>query len=154
LTHGLQVQSHYTWADSVDNGQGSSSTLSGNSPLNPRNLMGDRGPSNFDVRHRFGISIIWQPAYYDKASALQRCTLSGWTVAPIFFAQTGLPFTATVNGNPPSGLNNTGTGTIGAQGSTRVPFLERNSFRLPGAYNMDLRIAKSLPVWERVRFEL
>jgi hypothetical protein len=154
LTNGLQVQASYTIANSLDDGQGTSPTLSGNSPLNPRNLMADWGPSNFDVRHRFTASGIWQPNYFDKSAKLVQYALGGWTVAPIFIMQSGLPFSPTISGNPPSGAGNTGTGTVGAQGSTRVPFLERNSYRYPRTANLDLRISKGFRIHERVRFEL
>jgi hypothetical protein len=80
--------------------------------------------------------------------------LSGWTIAPIFTAQTGLPYTPTVTGNSPSGSGATGSGSIGAQGATRVPFLERNSFRLPSVVVMDLRISRSFRLWERGRVEI
>ncbi len=154
FTHGLQFQSSYTWADSVDNGQGTSPTLSGNAPLDAYNLALDRGPSNFDVRHRAVGSLVWQPEYFDHAAGLAHWLLSGWTIAPIITAQTGLPFSATVTGNPPSGSGNAASGVIGAQGSSRVPFLERNSFRYPAVFDTDLRISRAFLFRERVRFEL
>jgi hypothetical protein len=152
MSHGFQVQGSYTWADSVDDGQGTSPTLSGNSPSNPRNLMFDRGPSNFDIRHRFSASAIYQPGYH--GTGMMKYALAGWTISPIFFAQSGAPFSPTVSGNPPSGAGNAGTGVLGAQGSTRVPFLERNSYRLPRTANMDLRISKAFPIRESFKFEL
>ncbi len=101
MTQGLQVQASCTLADSTDDGQGTSPTLSGNSPSNPYNLAFDRGPSNFDIRHRFTGSVVWQPGYFDHSSGAMRWILSGWTIAPILFAQSGAPYTPTVSGNPP-----------------------------------------------------
>lgn len=155
LTKGLQFQTSYTWADSVDDGQGTSPTLSGSAPLDPYNLAYDRGPSNFDVRHRFVASIVWQPAFFDHSAPLARWLLSGWSIAPLAIAQSGLPFTPTVTGNPPSGLGNAGSGVIGSQPSTsRVPFEERNSFRLPATANVDLRVARSFTIREKMHLEL
>jgi hypothetical protein len=154
MTAGLQVQASYTVASSTDYGQGTSPTLSGNSPLDPQNIGLDHGPSNFDLRHRFAISAVWQPGYFDHSSGPARMLLSGWTIAPIFTAQTGLPFTPTVSGNSPSGTGATGSGSIGAQGATRVPFLERNSFRYPSIVVMDLRVSRGFRLWDRGRVEI
>ncbi len=155
LTNGLQFQASYTLADSVDDGQGTSPTLSGSAPLDPYNLAYDRGPSNFDIRHRLVASIVWQPNYFAHGAPVARWLFTGWTIAPIAIAQSGLPFTPTVSGNPPSGLGNAGSGVIGSQPTTnRVPFLERNSFRLPATANVDLRIARAFKIREKMKFEL
>ena len=154
MTKGLQFQASYTLADSRDDGQGTSPTLSGSSPLNPFNIGSDRGPSNFDLRHRVASSIVWQSEYFNGTSGVTHAALTGWTFAPIFTAASGLPLNPTVSGNPPSGLGNTGSGPIGAQSGNRVPFLERNSFRYPGMWTVDLRVARSFHIWERARLEI
>ncbi len=156
MTRGLQFQASYTLADSRDDGQGSSATLSGSAPLDPYNIGLDRGPSNFDIRHRFVSSIVWQPEYFNSTSGVTHALLTGWTMAPIFTAASGLPLNPTVSGNPPSGAGNTGSGPLGAQSNspTRVPFLERNSFRYPGTWDLDLRIARSFRIWERAKLEI
>ena len=155
MTKGLQFQASYTLAQSKDNGQGTSPTLSGNSPSSPFNLAFDRGPSNFDIRHRFTTGIVWQPITFEHSSnAALRWLLSGWTISPAFVAASGAPFSPTTSGNPPSGLGNAGSGILGAQGSSRVPFLGRNSYRYPGTNNMDIRVARSFSLREALRMEL
>ena len=156
LTRGLQFQTSYTLADSRDDGQGTSPTLSANYPASPANLHFDDGPSNFDLRHRVVTSIVWQPPYFEKSSnRIGRWLLSGWTISPIFVAASGLPFTPTTSGNPPSGLGNAASGILGAQSSTtRVPFLERNAYRYPGTNNLDFRIARAFKMRERAKLEL
>jgi hypothetical protein len=155
LANGLQFQTSYTLASSKDNQASISPTPSGNAPLNAYDLSMDRGPSSFDVRHKVVGSIVWQPPYFDHSSPVMHSILSGWTIAPMFSAATGLPFTPTVSGNPPSGSGNAGSGVIGAQGSSRVPFLARNSFRMPGIDTMDLRVSRTFHFSaERVKFEL
>ena len=155
MSKGLQFQASYTLASSKDDGQGTSPTLSGSYPINPYNLAADYGPSNFDMRHRFVGSIVWQPAYFNGSTGLAHWLLSDWTFAPILTAASGLPFTPTVSGNPPSGSGNTASGVAGSQPSTnRVPFLERNSFRYPGTWNVDFRVARAFRLYERMRLEL
>ena len=155
MTKGLQFQASYTLSKSRDDGQGTSPTLSTNTPSNPANLHFDDGPSNFDVRNRGAVSIVWQPPYFDRSSNIAaRWLLSGWTIAPVFVAASGQPYTPTTSGNPPSGLGNAASGILGAQGSSRVPFLGRNSYRYPGTNNMDLRIARSFHIRERAKAEI
>lgn len=87
-------------------------------------------------------SIVWQPQYFDHSPAVVHALLSGWNIAPVFSCATGLPYTPTVSGNPPSGSGNAGSGVIGAQGSSRVPFLGRDSFRMPGIDTFDVRVSR------------
>ena len=163
MTRGLQFQANYTLADARDNANATSlsspstvsATPSGSYALDPYNLQLDRGPSSVDIRHRMVATLIWQPPYFDKASGFSHWLLSGWTIAPIVTAQTGLPFTPTVSGNPPAGLGNSASGVIGSQPSVnRVPFLERDSFRYPGQNNVDLRISRAFTFRERIKAEL
>ena len=155
LRKGVQFQTSYTLSDARDQGQVSSAQASGNYPSDPAYLPFDNGPSNTDVRHRVVASVVWQPGYFDHAAnGAERWLLSGWTVAPIFVAQSGFPFSPTISGNPPSGAGNAASGILGAQGSSRVPFLERNSYRYPGTNSMDLRISRSFRLKEEVKLEL
>jgi hypothetical protein len=152
MTHGLQVQSSYTFAHALDDDQVSSATLSGNTPQNPFNINGDYGNSNFDVRHKFVGALVWQPDHFAKSdNAAAKWVLSGWTLSPILVASTGLPFSPSVSGNIPGG---TFTGVIGAGGSSRVPFFDRNSFRMPSFFNTDMRLARDFHIWERATLQI
>jgi hypothetical protein len=90
LTHGLQFQSSYTLAQSTDDGQVSTATPNASYPLDPYNIGLDRGPSNLDIRHRFVGGVVWKPGNFDHSSGATRWLFSGWTIALIFIAQTGL----------------------------------------------------------------
>ncbi len=57
--------------------------------LNPKL---DWGSSDFDVKHRIVISPIWQTPWYKDGSGWQRQTLGGWSIASVFTAHTGIPF--------------------------------------------------------------
>lgn len=76
------------------------------------------------------------------------------TIAPVFSCATGLPFSPTVSGNSPSGAGSVTSGDVGASGSSRVPFLERNSFRMPGIDTFDLRFSRMFTLHERAKLEI
>jgi hypothetical protein len=158
MTHGVQVQSSYTYSHALDDDQVSSATLSGNTPQNPQNVRGDYSNSNFNVPHKFVTSLIWQPERYAKSdNVAAKWILSGWTLSPIFVMSSGLPVSASVSGNlPSSGAPSpaTFTGVIGAGGSTRVPFFARNSFTLPRFINADIRLARDFHIWERASLQI
>jgi hypothetical protein len=59
-----------------------------NDTTNNANLSGERGNSNFDVRHRFVASYVFDVPSWSRAGRV----LSGWQLAGITVAQTGQPF--------------------------------------------------------------
>jgi hypothetical protein len=94
---GLSYTLNYTWAHTIDNLSSTFSESHNNfnlgvlDPLNPRL---DRGNSDFDLRHRFVASAIWEEPFFSRSSyRLLRNALGGWSLAPIFTARTGIPFT-------------------------------------------------------------
>jgi hypothetical protein len=104
-TIGLQFTARYRWSKALDNVSsffgnnfglfGGSFTPNLLSPFDPEN---DYGPSDFDVRHRFIGSVIWEVPYQDGGccggnSGWRRWLLGGWSATGIFQAMTGLPFT-------------------------------------------------------------
>jgi Carboxypeptidase regulatory-like domain/TonB-dependent Receptor Plug Domain len=89
FSHGLQMLHSYTWSHSIDNASGL--RVNGNA-LNARL---DRGNSEFDVRHRYTGSLVWDiPGFHDQRSAAGR-VLGGWQIAGVIVAQTGFPFDIT-----------------------------------------------------------
>ena len=152
MTHGLQVQASYTWSHAIDTDQTSSAIISSSTPLNPNNILQDRGNSTFDVRHRFLASVIYQPQYFadSNSNKIAHYIMYGWTIAPIQTISTGQPFSGGVSGSGPG----TTLGVIGANGSSRVPFIGRDSFRFPSIFNTDIKVARSFRVKEKVQLEV
>ena len=98
---GLSMVANYTWAhalddisstfsDSLQGGSGYIGSLGYTDPFNPKL---DWGPADYDVRHRFVISPIWETPWYKSGHSFAAQALGGWTAVGVFTARTGVPFT-------------------------------------------------------------
>ncbi len=91
---GLNMRANYTWSHALDNLSDTFSSgvpnLGWLDPFDPTHKL-DRGNSLYDIRHRFTIGGSWDIGL-KSSKGLARQVLSGWTLAPIFVAQTGGPF--------------------------------------------------------------
>jgi hypothetical protein len=136
-SNGLLFNAHYTLSKATDNGQNSTTFISGfMSVFDPTNLDLEEGYSNLDRRHRFVTSVHYAPGW-----------LQGFQVAAIGTIESGLPLTATISGGVVAATGGTDTFTTnGTGGSNRVPFIERNSDRQTGRRTIDARLSKSFNV--------
>jgi hypothetical protein len=174
MSHGLLVTANYTYGHALDDvsnggleafGFGTASNIL--FAQNPSDPQANYGNSDYDVRHSFNLSYVWQIPAPIHQEAMEQI-LGGWTVSGTVFARTGLPFTV-VDGNQEGFLgryNNSG-GPIfanflgGPQPSCGVnaPCLlssqfapatsgfgqqERNQFRGPGFFDTDMSIMKNV----------
>jgi outer membrane receptor protein involved in Fe transport len=93
------LRAYYTWSHAIDN-------LSSTFSEDPNNLdFGvldqfhprlDRGNADFDQRHRVAISAIWDVPVHRFANHMNQAAghfLKDWTVASIFIAHSGNPYT-------------------------------------------------------------
>ncbi|MBK6313879.1 MAG: carboxypeptidase regulatory-like domain-containing protein [Blastocatellia bacterium] len=93
---GLQFLAKYTWSHAIDN---LSSTFSDGSNLfnlgliDPFNPETDKGNADFDVRHRFISSGIWEVPFAKNTDGWQKHLLDGWQLSYIVNVRTGAPFT-------------------------------------------------------------
>ncbi|MGH9742521.1 MAG: hypothetical protein ACRD51_09230, partial [Candidatus Acidiferrum sp.] len=152
LYKGFQIQSSYTYSHSTDYGQSSQTFTASNNVLNPFNLAGELGRSNFDIRHKFGAGLVWTPDVYKGESHILRTLVNGYTISPEISAASGVPFTPAVSGNAPTQTGFTsvtgGTGVLAVGGTNRVPWLAPNSFQLPRTSEVDLRLQKEFVLRE------
>jgi hypothetical protein len=95
---GIQFGMNYSLSHSIDNSSISGTSLAianvGTGFLNAFDPSLDRGPSDFDQRHRFAAYWIWEiPLGRNSHSWQGRYVLNGWEVSGILSYQTGQPFT-------------------------------------------------------------
>ena len=102
---GLQFGANYTWSHSIDNRSvsGTSGAVAevGNGYLDAFQPGLDRGPSDFDVRHRAAANFVWQiPLSKNPQGWRDRYLFGGWELSGILSCQTGQPFTVADFGVP------------------------------------------------------
>ena len=100
LLNGLDLLANYTWSHSIDD-QAFNEAENG---LPARNVAPlpfnhpffrpyNRGPSDFDRRHRFVASYVWDLPGLRTPGGLGSSLLGGWELTGILSIQTGAPFT-------------------------------------------------------------
>jgi hypothetical protein len=98
--HGLQFNTNYTWSKSLDD-----NTRNGLAISDANNPFRDYGPSDFDARHHFVFSGIYQLPFHGNR------LFDGWRITGVVTLQSGNPLNITA-GNP-----GTGTGITGFTGA-------------------------------------
>lgn len=172
---GMTVLATYSLSKSMDHS--SENKQNGATVTNPADIDYDWGPANFDRRHRFVTSWLWEVPGSFKNPVLQS-TLGGWAMSGILTMQSGLPFT------PTSGVDNARTGTGGqradiigdpnlASGRSRDEQIKqwfntgafepnalgtfgtagRNSLRGPSFTTLDFGLNKTFPVHNSVKLQ-
>lgn len=112
LSRGLATLVSYTWSKSIDDASNFfTSAGDPNFPQNSYNLRGERGRSNFDVRHRLSVSYSYDLPFgkgrrYLANDGWISTVLSGWQSFGIVTLQSGRPFTVALL----SDIDNSGTG--------------------------------------------
>jgi hypothetical protein len=119
---GLSFLSSYTYSKAIDD---SSAEFGNNSdsnfPQDSHNLPGERGLANFDARHRWVLSYIYElpigprRKYWNQATGIGGKLLEGWQLNGIWQFQSGQPYT------PILAIDNSNTGeTPGSDRPDRI----------------------------------
>ncbi len=134
-------------------------------PQNSQTLAGERGPANFDARHRFTYNFIYELPAFENHSKLMRALFGKLRVAGLGSLQSGTPFTVNsildvnFDGNltdrldTTDGLVVTGNGrqplrlTTNVPTSLLAPFGEdgrigRNTFRADSTISLNMAFIK------------
>jgi hypothetical protein len=108
FSNGLYFQGAYTYANSIDDV--SNATVAFDSRFNDQTTPKDsRGLSDFDRRHRFVASSVYQLPFFAHSEGIAKQALGGWEVSGVLILQSGLPFTPVDSaGGSAYGLSTTG----------------------------------------------
>lgn len=157
LSRGFQFNASYTFSKSIDY---NSLNSQGVVVQDGYNLRGSRGLSDFDARHRFVFSGIYELPFHGNQ------LVEGWQLGTIVQSQSGNPVNIVVNNAALTGVNNTVrpnvTGPIEILGSPNrwfdiAPFvvppnqfgnLGRNVVIGPGFNNTDFSVIKRTKLTE------
>jgi carboxypeptidase family protein len=93
--HGFTNISNLTWSRALGTGsvvQASSSVTT----LNPWNLGAAYGPQPFDTKFVYSQAVLYQPPVFRDQKGIVGRILGGWTIAPLFTAQSGIPLQISV----------------------------------------------------------
>ena len=169
FSHNLQFLASYTWSHSIDDSSDLQTLLL---PQDNRNFAAERADALFDQRHRFVFSgVIGSPSSWASEGGIHR-GLSNFTIAPIFEISSGRPFNILSNQDTNNDQSNQtdrpsvlADGTLCVPGTTGcVPLITNGvftsgslgrNFGLTHSYmSLDLRVAKLVPLGERLRLEL
>jgi hypothetical protein len=191
FSRGFQLLSGWTYSHSIDDSTDLSTLIAPQDNSFP-NL--DRGNSDFDQRHRWITSAVYQTPSRTGESGFWKKFFSGFTVAPIIEVSSGRPYNLLLGedtnldfgsstgrpsvvktSTPPPGSTTSPfihgvaftvpSRCIDSSGNPfafpdTVPFLGctgdlgRNAFTRPGFFQIDLRIAKVIPINERVNLQV
>ena len=146
---GLSFRAAYTWGKSIDDTSAFlPSSGNDNTPQDARHPEAERGLSDFDVRHRVSVAVVWPipPARWTWTEH--------WQVSAIFAAQSGRPFTPRVS------VDNSNTGNNGGSfgydrpnevtpGTAGAVFYEGRAFVMAPPYIVR-RCGAEHPDWPRL----
>jgi len=94
--HGLTARSNFTYSRTFGT-VGLTQSTSSTTVLNPWDLHSMYGPQPFDIPLVYNLSLVYSPKIFLNKGLLHTF-LGGWTIAPLFTAQSGNPLEVNING--------------------------------------------------------
>ena len=180
MTRGLQVLASYTWSHTLDV---TTDSNGGGTPMNPYWWKADYGNSNWDVRHRFVATFVYDIPFFNVSNPLLKGAFAKWQANGIVTLQSGFPFnvsTSTDTANTASSgtyrpdlvhaaSDNCGRGhLVGCIDATAFTVADlypivptnfaygnagRNLLHGPGAQTVNFSVFKNFPIRERLKFQ-
>jgi hypothetical protein len=94
---GITATANYTWSHAIDD----ISTTFGDYSANAQNLgfldpfqpKLDMGNADYDARHRFNTSVVWDLPFAKNSGRLAKAIFGGYSFSPVFLYSSGNPFT-------------------------------------------------------------
>lgn len=88
-SNGFQIEGIYRWAKSID----TSSFGRGAQQTDPSDQRLNRGPSDFDIRHNFILSGLWDIPLFRGRTDFVGKAFGGWAISGILDLHSGFPWT-------------------------------------------------------------
>src|SRR5579872_56198 len=176
---GFTFLGSYVWSRAIDLASTDGNSGLGNQASDPFNWDKDKGLADFNVKHRFVTSFIWDLPFFHGSKGLERALLTGWQVNGVLTLQTGLPFTvaagvdrslAGVGLDHADVLGPVATNDGESVKSKVARYFDTTAFALPalgtfgtggrnilsgpGVENLDAGLFKEFPINESRRFEI
>src|SRR2546426_5993101 len=168
MSQHVQFMGSYTWSHSLDFGQNASTFSDTNDLLVPGNIKPEYGNSIFNVPNRVVASAIIESPWH--AHGALGYLANDWEVAPIYAAQSGLPYSLVTAGTAPSIFTTStdpatgdvttvthkapGSGINGSNGRKGIDVIGRNTFQMKRTIDMDIRLAKEVRFGEHKSAEV
>lgn len=95
FANGVQLDAIYRFAKSMDVVSYDGPTANTN-PTYPLDVRQEVGPSDFDVRHNFVATGLWELPFFKNRQDATGSLLGGWQISGILTAHTGFPWTPVV----------------------------------------------------------
>jgi hypothetical protein len=88
--HGVSATSNFTWGRALGTGTTSQATSS-NTALDNYNLQNNYGLQSFDIKFIYNVAMYYSPKFFAHQKGILGKALGGWTLSPLFTAQSGNP---------------------------------------------------------------
>jgi hypothetical protein len=145
---GLEFRANWTWAKAIDYGQNNGAVPRTNGQFDPFTIRYDRGLSTLNMAHKITATAVWQPTVV-MPERWMRAAANGWSIAPVFTAQSGRPYSYEIFGG--TRLSGGHESINGSGGAVYLPTIGRNTLRLPETANLNLKLDRTIRLGERVR---
>jgi hypothetical protein len=97
LSRGFELLSGWTYSHTIDDSTDLSTLLN---PQDNSNPNAERGNSNFDQRHRWITSAVFQSPYHTRDSSGWQRILADFTVSPVIEVASGRPYNVLIGSDP------------------------------------------------------
>jgi outer membrane receptor protein involved in Fe transport len=157
FSKGFQASASYTWSHAIDLNQSNANNniFFGATPTSYANgdFASEKGSAANDTRHRAVVNFVWSPTFTTSTSAFARYVINNWQLSQVTTLQSSQPINSTTNisGNAFTGALSAGSLNGLGGGFSRVPFQPVSNLDLDRIYKVDARLAKKLPITERVQ---
>jgi hypothetical protein len=88
--HGLTAIQNFTWGRALGTGFEPQSTSS-ETPLTPFDIGANYGAQPYDIKFIYNLSMFYSAPYFKGQHGVLGHLLGGWSIAPLFTAQSGSP---------------------------------------------------------------